>query len=107
MNTEKLNKALDVVVGTKDKDQSPNRPYVKSFGPDGKLLNPIEKERLSTGPNRSERRLANGSTSTRKFSNKKGPQVLTVTLGQGVKRRVHKIKRILQYLPGKTIIHTV
>lgn len=107
MNTEKLSRALDVVTDAEEKDQSPNRPYVKSFGPDGKLLNPIEKERLSTGPNRRERRLATGVTSTRKFSNKRGPQVFTVTLGQGVKRRVHKIKRILQYLPGKTIIHTV
>ena len=33
-----------------------NKPYVKRYGKNGELLNPIDKAYLSTGPNRRTRR---------------------------------------------------
>ena len=92
---------------SKEKKEIPNRPYVKVFDAASELLNPIESSYPNTGPNRRERRLSNGSTSTRPYSNKRGPQIFTISLGSGIRRKVYKIRRVLQHLPGKTLVHTV
>ena len=87
---------------SKDKKKpEPNRPYVKQYDAAGELLNPIDKAYLNTGPNRRERRMAEGKTSTRPFSNKKGPQIFVISLGHGVTRKVFKLIRKVTHVQGR------
>lgn len=58
-----------------------NIPYVKSYDAQGDLINPILFQYKGFGPNRKDRRLAEGKTSTRPFSNKKGMQLVVVKTG--------------------------
>lgn len=56
--------------------------------------------------NRRQRRIAMGinKKGVRNFSNKKGAQIIVTKVGNG---REVKHKRILQRLPGKTLVHYV
>jgi len=59
-----------------------NVPYVKEYNDKGFLTNPILFNYESVGPNRKERRGADGISSTRPFSNKKGIQINIVQVGR-------------------------
>lgn len=91
----------------KKKKEEPNRPYKKVYDAAGELLNPIKGSYPNTGPNRKDRRLVSGLTSTRPFSNKKGPQIFTITLGAGLKKRVFKLIRKVTQKPGRTYVQTI
>lgn len=58
-----------------------NVPYVKSYDANGDLINPILFKYVGLGPNRKARRKAEGKTSTRPFSNKKGIQIVVTKIG--------------------------
>lgn len=58
-----------------------NIPYVKAYDANGDLINPILFQYKGYGPNRKERRLSAGITSTRPFNNKKGLQLKVVQIG--------------------------
>ena len=76
-----------------------NTPYVKEYKK-GVLTNPIEKQYLHQGLNRSLRR----DDKKRLFSNKKGLQLVVVNLGKG---KFYKAKRVLTHLKGKTLVNYV
>tara|TARA_R110000772_G_scaffold50518_4_gene116126 strand:+ start:653 stop:934 length:282 start_codon:yes stop_codon:yes gene_type:complete len=58
-----------------------NIPYVKAYDGAGDLINPILFNYKSDGANRKARRVAEGITSTRPFSNKKGIQIVVSKIG--------------------------
>lgn len=62
--------------------QTVNTPYVKSYDAKGELINPILFQYKGYGPNRKERRLEGGKTSTRPFSNKKGIKLKIVRVSR-------------------------
>lgn len=61
--------------------ETKNMPYVKSYDANGDLINPILFKYRGFGPNRRERRMAEGKTSSRPFSNKKGIQLVVTKIG--------------------------
>lgn len=58
-----------------------NIPYVKKYDAQGVLINPIMSEYKNRHPNRKERRVADGTTSERPFSNKKGAMIVVTKIG--------------------------
>lgn len=84
------------------KESKPNKPYRKAYDASGELINPLEGDYLSTGPNRRERRLEDGITSTRPFNNKKGIQLVTSLVGWGFKKKVIKFHKQVNQTQGGT-----
>ena len=80
-----------------------NRPYVKQYDAEGKLVNPIVGEFINSQPNRQERR-EDTLNKKRLFNNKKGTQLVITRIGWF---KFMKYKKVFQQIGKKRIIHFV
>ncbi|QQV89735.1 hypothetical protein Calle1_80 [Cellulophaga phage Calle_1] len=70
-----------------------NTPYTKAYDGEGNLINEILFGYRSLGPNRRQRRIDSGISSSRPFSNKKGRQIVITKYGPFHFLKTEKIVR--------------